>query len=174
MDAIDTVKNMIKQYHDFPKKGVVFYDIHPVITSPVHCEFIVRRLLEQYIGKRVEKVIGVESRGYYFGILLAKSLNVPFVPFRKRGKLPGELHEVTYGTEYSKETLCVQKDSIKEGDRVLIIDDLLVTGGTAEAAVKLAKKAKAELVGLHCHIQLVDLKGIEKLNGVPFHSLFQF
>lgn len=170
---LDKVKALIPVYPDFPKKGVVFYDIHPVMQNDAAREFLVDRLAARYEGK-VDIVVGLESRGYYFGILLAQRLKIAFVPCRKAGKLPGSTIKLSYGKEYGTDIIEVQKDNIPEGSRVVIVDDLLATGGTASAAISLIQNCGATIIEFHVQIELLDLKGRDKLpQNVSLFSFFQ-
>mmetsp|Transcript_9262 Transcript_9262/g.10240 ORF Transcript_9262/g.10240 Transcript_9262/m.10240 type:complete len:184 (+) Transcript_9262:65-616(+) len=168
--TIEEIKATFKAYKDFPKQGVTFFDIHPLMRTPDERKKMLDILINRYKGK-IDAVVGLESRGYYFGIPLAFALAVPFVPLRKPGKLPGKLQSVSYGTQYSKDTICVQEEALPKGTKVAVIDDLLATGGTAAAALELMKKVGAEVVELHCCVELVDLGGRKKLGDTKFHSL---
>lgn len=131
--------------------------------------------LNSWLIGKIDVIVGIESRGYYFGLLVAHLLEIPFVPIRKAGKLPGVTVGLEYGLEYGKDKIEIQIDSIKEGDRVAVIDDLMATGGTMSAACELLQNIKAEIVECHCLIELVGLKGREKLpKDVNFYSLIQF
>jgi adenine phosphoribosyltransferase len=172
---LDFVKSLIPEYPDFPKKGVVFRDIHPIMQNYEARQYLENLLYERYKDLNVDIVVGLESRGYYFGIPLANRLGKPFVPLRKKGKLPGDLISFSYDTEYSTDTIEVQKSSIPAGSRVIIIDDLLATGGTAWAAVTLMRSCGAEVVELHCQMELIELGGRYKLpQDVKFYTFFQF
>lgn len=171
---MDEVKAAFRAYEDFPKPGVVFYDINPVLRDPVLFNRLLDHLVERYRPMQPAKIVGLESRGYYLAVPLAQRLGVPFIPFRKPGKVPGPLHLVEYGTEYSHDAICVQQDAIAAGDRIVIIDDLLATGGTAAAAIELTQKAGGEVVEMHCHVELPALEGIKKLGDTPFYSLVRF
>eukprot|EP01121_Diplochlamys_sp_Union-15-3_P017756 TRINITY_DN631_c0_g1_i1.p1 TRINITY_DN631_c0_g1~~TRINITY_DN631_c0_g1_i1.p1 ORF type:complete len:193 (-),score=43.06 TRINITY_DN631_c0_g1_i1:67-606(-) len=167
------VKDAFSVYPNFPKENIVFYDIHPLLRNEPARKKLLHYYVEKYKGK-VDVIVGLESRGYYFGIPVAFELGIPFVPLRKPGKLPGELYSVTYGLEYGSDTLVLQKDAIKSGQRVAIFDDLMATGGTAAGAVELVKKAGAKIVELTCVVELVALKGRQKLPAdVQFFSVLQ-
>jgi len=173
--GIEKVKALITQYDGFPKPGVTFRDIHPVMLNPEARELIVNHLVKKYSSKGVTAIAGMESRGYYIGIPLAFAMKLPFVPLRKPKKLPGELHSVEYSLEYGTDKLEVQKSSLKKGDRVVIVDDLLATGGTASAACQLVTKCGADIVECSFLIELKDLKGISKApKGVSYYSMLQY
>lgn len=172
--SLEHVRTLIPSYNDFPKKGVVFYDIHPIMQNAEARTFLVNQLAERYKDEKVDIIVGLESRGYYLGILLAQKMSLPFVPLRKAGKLPGEVISHKYNLEYGNDAIEVQKSAVPSGSRVVIVDDLLATGGTAVAAITLVNKCGGIIVEFHVHIELVALKGQEKLpNDVKFYSFFQ-
>jgi len=174
MATLDEAKALITAHADFPSKGIVFRDIHPIMSNAQARKTVLDALEARYKDKNVAVVVGLEARGYYFGIPLADRLKARFVPFRKPGKLPGPTQSVEYKKEYGTDTIYVQDNTIHAGENVLIIDDLLATGGTAAAAVELVKKFNAKTLEVHCLIELADLKGKDKIAPVPFHSFYQF
>ena len=167
-------KDYIRDIKDFPEEGVVFKDISPLLKDPAAFEGAKEALLEMIGDQRVDKVIGIESRGFFFAPILASSLNAGFVPVRKMGKLPADTISKTYILEYGQDTLEIHSDSIEKGDRVVIHDDVLATGGTAQATCELVEALGGEVVQCNFLLELVFLKGIEKLNGYPVKSLVTY
>ena len=161
---------LIREVPDFPKPGILFYDITTLLKDAHALTSIADELTAYYQGHRVAKVIGIESRGFIFGGILANRLNAGFVPARKPGKLPADSFEVKYSLEYGSNSLAIHRDAIGMGERVLIVDDLLATGGTAAATVSLVRQLGGEIAGLDFLVELQSLKGREKLIGYPIHS----
>jgi len=161
---------LIREVPDFPKPGILFYDITTLLKDARALSSIVDELTAYYQGQRIAKVIGIESRGFIFGGVLANRLNAGFVPIRKPGKLPADNFEVKYSLEYGSNSLAIHRDAITEGERVLIVDDLLATGGTAAATVSLVQQLGGEIAGLDFLVELQGLKGRDKLAGYPIHS----
>ena len=161
----DDLEQYIRTVKDFPKKGIMFRDITTLLKEPVALKKTATRLFEFTKNKNITKVVGIESRGFMFGISLAEKLDVGFVPCRKKGKLPAETESITYSLEYGEDSLEIHKDGIQEGDKVLLHDDLLATGGTALAACKLIEKLGGQVVQASFIIELSFLKGREKLKG---------
>lgn len=159
---------------DFPKKGILFYDITTLLLDPAASKVVIDQLAAAYAGKKIQKVVAIESRGFIFGAPLAERLRAGFVPIRKPGKLPSETIEEAYDLEYGSNRLCIHKDAISAGDQVLIVDDLLATGGTMAAAVNLVKRLEGEAVGLAFIIELLFLKGRDKLKDLPIFSLLSY
>lgn len=168
------LKDYIATIPDFPKKGIMFRDITPIIHNGDAFKEAVRKLaaFAKQVGATI--IAGPESRGFIFGCPVSTELNIGFVPVRKPGKLPRKVISQEYSLEYGTNTLCIHEDAIKPGDKVLIIDDLLATGGTAKATADLVEKAGAEVVGLAFVIELVDLKGRELLKKYNVVSLIEF
>lgn len=164
-DTILDVKNKIRDVVDFPKKGIIFRDITTALKDPETLKVMIDFLCEQYNDIKIDYIAGIESRGFIFGMPMAYKLNAGFVPIRKPNKLPAETYAQEYELEYGTDKIEVHKDAFPEGSNVLIVDDLLATGGTAEAACKLVKKTGANLVGIAFLIELCDLKGRDKLDG---------
>ena len=162
--TIDDVKNKIRDVVDFPKKGIIFRDITTALKDAETLPVMVDYLCEQFKDVKIDYIAGIESRGFIFGMPMAYKLNAGFVPIRKPNKLPAETISQEYELEYGTDKIEVHVDAIKEGDNVLIVDDLLATGGTAEAACKLIKKTGGNLVGIAFLIELEDLKGREKFD----------
>ena len=161
---------LIREVPDFPKPGILFYDITTLLKDAYALTSIADELTAYYQGHRVDKVVGIESRGFIFGGILANRLNAGFVLVRKPGKLPADSFEVKYSLEYGSNSLAIHRDSIGMGERVLIVDDLLATGGTAAATVSLVRQLGGEVAGLDFLVELQGLKGREKLTGYPIHS----
>jgi adenine phosphoribosyltransferase len=169
MASID-YRSLIREVPDFPKPGILFYDITTLLKDAKAYSAIAEELTARYQGARVDKVVGIESRGFIFGGTLAQRLNAGFVPVRKPGKLPADNFEVKYSLEYGSNSLAIHRDAISKGERVLIVDDLLATGGTAAATVSLVRQLGGEIVGLDFLVELKGLKGREKLAGYEVHS----
>jgi adenine phosphoribosyltransferase len=163
-------RSLIREVPDFPKPGILFYDITTLLKDPKAFAAIADELVAHYAEQRVAKVVGIESRGFIYGGILAQRLNAGFVPVRKPGKLPADCFEVKYSLEYGSNTLAIHRDAIGMGERVLIVDDLLATGGTAAATVSLVRQLGGEIVGLDFLVELKGLHGREKLIGHPVHS----
>jgi adenine phosphoribosyltransferase len=161
---------LIREVPDFPKPGILFYDITTLLKDTHALASITDELTVYYQGQGISKVIGIESRGFIFGGILANRLNAGFVPVRKPGKLPADCFEVKYSLEYGSNSLAIHRDAIGVGERVLIVDDLLATGGTAAATVSLVRQLGGEIAGLDFLVELQGLKGREKLAGHPIHS----
>src|SRR5947209_11224508 len=147
LDA-DQLKHLIREIPDFPKKGILFYDITTLLKDKTGFATLIDKLAEHYVGKDVDLVLGMEARGFIFAPALAYRLNAGFVPVRKPGKLPAVTAKYDYALEYGINTLEIHRDAIEKGQRVIIVDDLLATGGTAEATAKLAASLGAEIAGL--------------------------
>ncbi len=170
----ETLKRLIRGVPDFPKPGILFYDIPTLLKDKVGFAKLIDALSEHYIGRKVDLVAGIEARGFIFGPALAYRLNAGFVPVRKPKKLPAETVKWTYELEYGSDTLEVHKDAVQPGQRVIIVDDLLATGGTARATVELVKKLGGEVASLAFVIELDFLKGREKLAGYDVLSLLHY
>lgn len=170
--VIDYLKENIRTIEDFPIPGIQFKDITTLLINPDAMKLTINFLVRPFIGMAVDKVVGLESRGFLFGTSMAIALNAGFVPIRKPGKLPSSYKEVEYELEYGTGKLQMHNDAIKPGDRVIIHDDLIATGGSASAARKLIESMGGEVIAYSFIIELNMLKGREKLkNGIPVHSL---
>lgn len=167
-------KDFIVIIEDFPKEGISFKDITPLLLNPDAFKAACKEIAEfaRSIGANV--VVGPESRGFIFGCPVAYELNVGFVPVRKPGKLPREEVKVNYDLEYGSNTLCMHADALKKGDKVIIVDDLLATGGTIEASIKLIESLGAEVVGAAFIVELDGLKGKDKLGDIQVKSLVHY
>jgi adenine phosphoribosyltransferase len=161
----------IRDVPDFPSPGILFRDITPLLASPEAFAAAVRKMAEPFQANGARKVLGIEARGFMFGAALARELSIGFVPVRKPGKLPRATERVSYGLEYGSDSLEIHTDALARGEKVLIADDVLATGGTAAAAAELADRLGAEVVGISFFIELQLLKGREKLPGRPIHSV---
>ena len=159
---------------DFPKKGILFKDITTMLKDSDKLRKAVDALCENYKNVKVDKVLGVEARGFIFAPMVAYKLGAGFVPVRKPGKLPAKTKAVTYNLEYGTDTLEIHEDAINKGDRILIIDDLLATGGTAAGVVKMVRELGGEVLGVGFLIELTFLNGKDKLSGVDVFSLIQY
>lgn len=165
IDSVDFVKSKIRDIMDFPVKGIVFKDITTVLRDKEGFKAIIDFMVNKFADKKIDYIAGIESRGFIFGAALAYELGAGFVPLRKPGKLPGETISESYELEYGTDTLQIHKDAIEPGKRVLVMDDLLATGGTASAACNLIKKTGAEVVAAAFVIELKDLKGRDKISS---------
>jgi adenine phosphoribosyltransferase len=170
----EPLKKLIREVPDFPKKGILFYDITTLLKDKAGLATLIDALAEHYIKQNVDLVLGMEARGFIFAPALAYRLNAGFVPLRKPGKLPAATVKFDYALEYGTNTLEIHKDAIQKGQRVLIVDDLLATGGTANATAKLASSLGAEIAGLGFVVELDFLKGRELLQGYDVFSLLHY
>jgi len=171
---MDHLRKLIREVPDFPKDGINFYDITTLLKDAEGLRQTVDALAEQFKGERIDTVIGVESRGFIFAAPLAYHLKAGFVPVRKPKKLPAEKVSVSYDLEYGTDTLEMHKDAVGMGHRVLIVDDLLATGGTAKAVVDLVEQLGGAIVGLLFLVELDFLNGREKFNGYDVRSLIHY
>ena len=168
------LKSIIRDVPDFPKPGILFKDITPVLSNPDAFEVVVDALAGLTRAVGATHVVGIESRGFILGTPVAVGLGLPFVPVRKPGKLPADTERVDYELEYGTDALEIHKDALNPGDRVVIIDDLLATGGTAEAACELVSKSGAKVAGVLVMIELSFLNGVERLKKYDVHSLIRY
>lgn len=169
MAAID-YRSLIREVPDFPKPGILFYDITTLLKNADAIRSLADELASRYRTQQIAKVVGIESRGFIFAGILAARLGAGFVPVRKPGKLPADCYEVKYSLEYGSNSLAIHRDAIGMEERVLIVDDLLATGGTAEATVSLVRQLGGEIVGLDFLVELKSLNGRDKLAGYEVHS----
>ena len=174
MDRNLNLEKYIRDIPDFPKKGVVFKDITPLLANPEATQEVVAQFVEKLKGKKIDKVVGMESRGFLFGILLAQKLGAGFVPVRKPGKLPYKTLSETYDLEYGTDHLEIHEDAIKKGEKILIHDDVLATGGTAAATCKLVERLGGDIVEVNFLIELEFLKGVKKIESYSVHSLLKY
>ena len=171
---MDDLKAHIREIPDFPKPGILFYDITTLLQDPLALRMTVDRFVWFFSGQRIDKVVGIESRGFMFGPIVAYDLNAGFVPVRKPGKLPYQTLKETYELEYGSDTVEMHRDAIKPGERVLVVDDLVATGGTALAAAKLVEAAGGTVAGFGFIIELTFLPGREKLKDYEVASLIRY
>src|ERR1700689_3466597 len=170
----DQLKELIREIPDFPKPGILFYDITTLLKDKTGFATLIDKLSEHYIAQDIDLVLGMEARGFIFAPALAYRLNAGFVPVRKPGKLPAATVKYDYALEYGTNSLEIHKDAIQKGQRVLIVDDLLATGGTAEATAKLASSLGADIAGLGFIVELDFLNGREKLKNYDVMSLLHY
>lgn len=170
----DHLKQLIREVPDFPKKGILFYDITTLLKDRVGFARLIDSLSEHYLNSAVDLVLGIEARGFIFGPALAYRLNAGFVPIRKPRKLPAETVKWTYDLEYGTDTLEIHKDAIRPGQRIIIVDDLLATGGTANACLQLAKSLGAEVTGMGFVVELDFLEGRKRFGGTEVFSLLHY
>jgi len=170
----EPLKRLIRSVPDFPKPGILFYDITTVLKDKSGFAQLIDAFAAYYIDKKIDLVLGIEARGFIFGPALAYRLNAGFVPVRKPGKLPAETLKVRYDLEYGSDSLEIHKDAIQPGQRVIIVDDLLATGGTMLATTSLVKQLGGEIVGITVAIELDFLKGREKFPNMDVFSLIHY
>ena len=170
----EDLKKYIRSVKDFPKPGIMFRDITTILKDPVALKLTNRLLFENAKDLDINKVVGIESRGFIFGALLAEKLDAGFIPIRKPGKLPAETVKETYSLEYGTDSIEIHKDAVRPGDKVLLHDDLLATGGTAEAACKLIEKLGGKVIQISFIIELSFLKGRDKLKNYSIVSLVDY
>ncbi len=173
-----TIKKLdaaIRDIHDFPKEGIVFKDITPLLLQPDTFKLAISELIKTAAGQKVDKIIGIDARGFIFGAVVAHEMGIGFIPVRKLGKLPHDTESISYSLEYGEAEIEIHRDSILPGENVLIIDDLLATGGTAAATVQLVQRLGGNLIGASFLIELTFLNGREVLGkDVPIHSLLTY
>jgi adenine phosphoribosyltransferase len=173
-EKLDFIKSKIRDVPDFPKPGIVFKDITPLLSDHSAMSWTLDLIAAEYAEKEIEKIIAMESRGFIFGCPLADRLKTGFVPIRKPGKLPWKTESATYELEYGTDTVEIHADAVTHGQRVLVVDDLLATGGTAAATVELLYKFNAVVVGCAFVIELAGLQGRKKLGDIPVTSLITY
>jgi adenine phosphoribosyltransferase len=171
---MEDLKQHIRQIPDFPKEGILFYDITTLLQNPLAMRKAVDQFVWLFAEKRIHKVIGIESRGFMFGPIVAYDLNAGFVPVRKPGKLPSEKIRETYELEYGTDTLEMHRDAVQPGEHVLIVDDVVATGGTAKATAKLVEAAGGTVSGFGFIIELTFLNGRGQLDGYEVESLIRY
>jgi adenine phosphoribosyltransferase len=168
------LKSLIREVPDFPKPGILFYDITTLLKDPAGLKGVIDALCEHYAGKGIQTVAGIEARGFIFAPAVAYALNAGFVPIRKPKKLPAAVERVEYALEYGTDSVEVHRDAIQPGQKVLIVDDVLATGGTAAAAAKLVEKLGGVVEGLGFVIELDFLNGRKKLTNLDINSLIHY
>ncbi len=168
------LKKFIREVPDFPKPGILFYDITTLLKEASALRFTIDTLAQRYQGHALDGIVSVEARGFIFGALLAYALNVGFIPIRKPKKLPADKLSITYDLEYGQETMEVHKDALQPGQRVLVVDDVLATGGTSAAAADVINSLGGDIVGFCFVLELTALEGRQKLAGYDVYSLLQY
>ncbi len=168
------LEKYIRDVPDFPQKGIIFKDITTLIKDKDAFKYVTEKMAEKYVDQNIQKIVGIESRGFIFGGLLAYRLGCGFVPARKPGKLPAEAIREDYTLEYGTNSLEMHTDAVVPGERVVIVDDLLATGGTAQAVARLVERLKGEIVGMEFLIELDFLKGREKIKNYDIHSYLHY
>ena len=171
---MDELKKKIREVPDFPKEGILFYDVTTLLKDPDGLRQSIDLMAARYAGSEIDKVVGIESRGFILAPAIATLLGAGFVPVRKPGKLPAKTLEVAYDLEYGQDRIEVHEDAIEAGERVLIVDDLMATGGTAAAAVELVRRLEGNLVGAAFLVELEFLQGRSKVPGVEIFSLLKY
>ncbi|MGE0703154.1 MAG: adenine phosphoribosyltransferase [Vicinamibacterales bacterium] len=171
---MDHLKTKIRNVPDFPKAGILFYDITTLLQDPAGFRTAVDSLAMPFAGQGIDQVVGIESRGFIFGSAVADRLSAGFAPVRKPGKLPSTTMKATYDLEYGSDSLEIHDDAVRPGQHVLIVDDLLATGGTASAASGLVKRLGGDVHALAFLIELIDLNGRARLNGERLHSVLKY
>lgn len=171
---MDHLKAKIREIADFPKKGILFYDITTLLCDSQGFRDTIDAIAAPYMGEDIDTVIGVESRGFILGAAVANALGCGFIPVRKPGKLPAATHREAYSLEYGDNALEIHQDACANGQRILIVDDVLATGGTAKAALDLARKAGGQVIGIAFLIELDFLNGRSKLPGEPVYSVLRY
>jgi len=171
---VDDLKKLIREVPDFPKPGILFYDITTLLKDPIGLRQAVDALADHYVGRRIDRVVGIEARGFIFAPMVAYRLNAGFVPVRKPRKLPADVASASYDLEYGKDSLEIHRDALRGSDEVLIVDDLLATGGTARAVAGLVESLGARVAGLGFLIELEFLNGRAKLEGYNLHSVLKY
>jgi adenine phosphoribosyltransferase len=168
------LRDYIRSIPDFPKPGILFRDITTLLKNKKALKSAIDKLAGKYKDKKIDAVVAVEARGFILGGAVAHKLGAGFIPVRKKGKLPAKTSFVTYDLEYGTDTLEIHHDAINPGDKVLILDDLLATGGTVKAVIDLINQLQGKIIGIAFLIELTDLKGIDKLKGYPVFSLIKY
>lgn len=171
---MEDLKKLVREIPDYPKPGILFYDITTLLKDPIGLHRAVDSLANHYVGRKIDRVIGIEARGFIFAPMVAYRLNAGFVPVRKPKKLPAETARATYKLEYGEDALEIHRDAVSKDNAVLIIDDLLATGGTAVAVAGLVESLGGRVAGLGFLIELDFLKGREKISRYDVHSVLKY
>lgn len=172
--VMEELKRFIRNVPDFPKKGIIFKDITTLLNNSAQFKKAIDRMTQRYIDKKIDIVVGIEARGFIIAGCLAYNLGAGMVPVRKKGKLPYLTYRATYQLEYGTDTLEMHQDAFSTGKRILIVDDLLATGGTTQAVIELVNKLKGEIIEIAFLIELTFLKGRERLKGYPVFSMIKY
>ncbi len=173
-DTLAYVRELVRDIPDFPAPGILFRDITPLLANPKAFHIVLDLMAHRFVGEHVDAVVGIESRGFIFGGALAARLNASFVPVRKAGRLPGRTDRVSYSLEYGESELEMHRDSLPEGARVIVVDDLLATGGTAAAAGELVDRQGAQVIAYVFAVELSLLDGAKRLEQAPVFSVIRF
>lgn len=168
------LKELIRDVYDFPVPGIVFRDLTTLLQNHQALSYVIDHFSREYVNKEIDFVIAIESRGFILGAPLAYQIGAGFVPVRKPGKLPSDVHAIEYELEYGSDCLEIHKDAVKPGSKVLVVDDVIATGGTAGATAKLLEKLDCELLGFAFIVELMELAGRNKLPDVPVSSIVQY
>lgn len=168
------LKSLIRDIPDFPKPGIIYRDITTLLQNPEGLSYVIDYYAKYYSQQKIDYVVGIESRGFIFGAPIAYKLGAGFVPVRKAGKLPADIHSIEYELEYGSDTLEIHQDALQTNSRILIVDDLIATGGTAAASAALIEKLECNLIGFAFVIELLALGGREKLPSVPIQSMVTY
>ena len=171
---MEEIKSLIREVPDFPKPGILFYDLTTLLKDSSGLQKVIDVLTEQYKGRPIDKVVGIEARGFIFAPSLAYNLNAGFVPVRKKGKLPAETISASYELEYGDDILEMHRDSIEQNQQVLIVDDLIATGGTAAATAQMVSQLGGEVVEFAFIVELLGLNGSAKLDGYEVFSILKY
>lgn len=174
MERIEKLRNAIRDVPDFPKEGIIFKDITPLLLDPVLFQSAIDIFVERYRGKEISKVVGIEARGFLFASALAYQIGSGLVPVRKPGKLPYKTEKATYELEYGEDSVEIHRDAISEGENVLVLDDLLATGGTVSAALDLVERLGGMVIEVAFLIELEFLNGRDQLEGKDIFSVLKF
>lgn len=174
MSATDPIRAAVRDVPDFPKPGIIFKDITPILSDATLFQQTITEFCNAIGDAKVDKVVGIDARGFIFGAAVADRLKAGFVPIRKKGKLPWQTHQLSYSLEYGEATIELHKDAITPGESVLLVDDLLATGGTCGAAVELLQHLDAKLIGIYFLIELSFLNGRKKLPEHLIHSIITY
>lgn len=172
--AVEEYSRLIRNIPDFPHPGILFRDITPLLNNAKTLSRVIRDMAAPFRGSGITQVVAVESRGFLLGVPIALELDAGFVPVRKAGKLPFLTYQVDYQLEYGSATVAIHQDGLSANDRVLMVDDVLATGGTMAASVQLVEQARAQVIGVALLIELTQLNGRSKLGGLPVFSVLQF
>jgi len=172
--SFDEVKNAIRDVPDFPKEGIIFKDITPILQNPELFRKVIDHLCSRYAARNIDAIVAIESRGFIFGSAVAEKLGLPFIPVRKKGKLPYHTVEVSYDLEYGTDTVEMHNDALKKGQRAVIIDDVVATGGTVKASAQLVEALGAEVVEMAFLIELEFLNPRQLLDGYQVYSMIRY
>lgn len=171
---VEHIRSLIREIPDYPKPGILFYDITPVLADPDGFARLIEAMCEPFVDAGVTKVAGIEARGFTLAAPVAEKLGAGFIPIRKPGKLPYDVKRQEYELEYGTDALEIHSDAVAPHDRVLLVDDVIATGGTAAAAIALLRGLEADVAGFSVFIELAFLNGIQALDGTPHHALLRF